>query len=289
MMKKRAMILLCSMAILSIMGVPRLSKAELSKEWKTVKVRVDTEGKKTELPEEWVTVDIRTEGKRAELLNGHYESSGCAKITQSEIETMLKMEKMETVTLQGISVKKLDMSKAKKLKTLVLDNCNTKSLNVTSNKKLRKIVIRNTKIKTLDLSQNKELTEVAVQNGEESCLTNLKTGECEEDTFFKYPEQSCKVKFAQNNKIKKLEYYSSDKLVDLSKLVSLKELYITKDTSAKVSKKWYKKNKKKLKVYSEGFLQKKLKEKKSKNMVLLKPTKDKDYSYGYRIWSDYSW
>lgn len=84
-------------------------------------------------------------------------------------------------------------------------------------------------------------------------MTNLKTGECEEDTFFKYPEQSCKVKFAQNNKIKKLEYYSSDKLVDLSKLVSLKELYIAKDTSAKVSKNGIRKIKRNLKYIAKAF------------------------------------
>ena len=67
------------------------------------------------------------------------------------------------------------------------------------------------------LFQNLELTEVAVQNGEESYLTNLKTGEVEEKTFFKFPEQSCKVKFAAKNKIKKLEYYAANKQIDLPK------------------------------------------------------------------------
>ena len=81
----------------------------------------------------------------------------------------------------------------------------------------------------------------------------------EEKTFFKFPEQSCKVKFAAKNKIKKLEYYAANKQIDLSQLTALREVSITKDTSVKVSKKWYKKTKKKLKVYSEGFLQKKLK------------------------------
>ena len=54
------------------------------------------------------------------------------------------------------------------------------------------------------------------------------------------------------------------------------------------SKKWYKKTKKKLKVYSEGFLQKKLKVKNSGNMITLKPTKSKDVSYGYKMMEDYS-
>ena len=67
------------------------------------------------------------------------------------------------------------------------------------------------------LFQNLELTEVAVQNGEESYLTNLKTGKMEEKTFFKFPEQSCKVKFAAKNKIKKLEYYAANKQIDLPK------------------------------------------------------------------------
>ena len=237
---------------------------------------------------EEVDVRVDNESKKAEVLNGLYENSGCVKLTQAEIEKMSKMEKMESITLQGISIEKLDMSKAKKLKTLVLDNCDTKSLKVTKNKKLTKIVIRNTKIKTLDLSQNKELTEVAVQNGEESYLTNLKTGEVEEKTFFKFPEQSCKVKFAAKNKIKKLEYYAANKSIDLSRLTALREVSITKDTSVKVSKKWYKKTKKKLKVYSEGFLQKKLKVKNSGNMITFKPTKSKDVSYGYEMMEDYS-
>ena len=163
-MKKRIMMLLGGLAVVSAIAISKPSMAAaVSKE--EVDVRVDNESKK------------------AEVLNGLYENSGCVKLTQAEIEKMSKMEKMESVTLQGISIEKLDMSKAKKLKTLVLDNCDTKSLKVTKNKKLTKIVIRNTKIKTLDLSQNKELTEVAVQNGEESYLTNLKTGEVEEKTF----------------------------------------------------------------------------------------------------------
>ena len=71
----------------------------------------------------------------------------------------------------------------------------------------------------------------------------------EEKTFFKFPEQSCKVKFAAKNKIKKLEYYAANKQINLSQLTALREVSITKDTSVKVSKKWYKKTKKKLKVY----------------------------------------
>ena len=268
-MKKRIMMLLGGLAVVSAIAISKPSMAAaVSKE--EVDVRVDNESKK------------------AEVLNGLYENSGCVKLTQAEIEKMSKMEKMESITLQGISIEKLDMSKAKKLKTLVLDNCDTKSLKVTKNKKLTKIVIRNTKIKTLDLSQNQELTEVAVQNGEESYLTNLKTGKMEEKTFFKFPEQSCKVKFAAKNKIKKLEYYAANKQIDLSQLTALRELSITKDTSVKVSKKWYKKTKKKLKVYSEGFLQKKLKVKNSGNMITLKPTKSKDVSYGYKMMEDYS-
>ena len=39
----------------------------------------------------------------------------------------------------------------------------------------------------------------------------------EEKTFFKFPEQSCKVKFAAKNKIKKLEYYAANKQIDLPK------------------------------------------------------------------------
>lgn len=197
-MKKSIMMLLGGLAVVSAIAISKPSMAAaVSKE--EVDVRVDNESKK------------------AEVLNGLYENSGCVKLTQAEIEKMSKMEKMESVTLQGISIEKLDMSKAKKLKTLVLDNCDTKSLKVTKNKKLTKIVIRNTKIKTLDLSQNQELTEVAVQNGEESYLTNLKTGKMEEKTFFKFPEQSCKVKFAAKNKIKKLEYYAANKQIDLPK------------------------------------------------------------------------
>ena len=49
----------------------------------------------------------------------------------------------------------------------------------------------------------------------------------------------------------------------------------------------YKKTKKKLKVYSEGFLQKKLKVKNSGNVITLKPTKSKDVSYGYGMMEDY--
>ena len=242
-MKKRIMMLLGGLAVVSAIAISKPSMAAaVSKE--EVDVRVDNESKK------------------AEVLNGLYENSGCVKLTQAEIEKMSKMEKMESVTLQGISIEKLDMSKAKKLKTLVLDNCDTKSLKVTKNKKLTKIVIRNTKIKTLDLSQNQELTEVAVQNGEESYLTN--------------------------NKIKKLEYYAANKQINLSQLTALREVSITKDTSVKVSKKWYKKTKKKLKVYSEGFLQKKLKVKNSGNMITFKPTKSKDVSYGYEMMEEYS-
>ena len=48
------------------------------------------------------------------------------------------------------------------------------------------------------------------------------------------------------------------------------------------------KTKKKLKVYSEGFLQKKLKMKNSGNVITLKPTKSKDVSYGYEMMEDYS-
>ena len=110
----------------------------------------------------------------------------------------------------------------------------------------------------------------------------------EEKTFFKFPEQSCKVKFAAKNKIKKLEYYAANKQINLSQLTALREVSITKDTSVKVSKKWYKITKKKLKVYSEGFLQKKLKVKNSGNVITLKPTKSKDVSYGYEMVEDYS-
>ena len=39
----------------------------------------------------------------------------------------------------------------------------------------------------------------------------------EEKTFFKFPEQSCKVKFAAKNKIKKLEYYAANKQIGLPK------------------------------------------------------------------------
>ena len=120
-MKKRIMMLLGGLAVVSAIAISKPSMAAaVSKE--EVDVRVDNESKK------------------AEVLNGLYENSGCVKLTQAEIEKMSKMEKMESVTLQGISIEKLDMSKAKKLKTLVLDNCDTKSLKVTKNKKLTKIV-----------------------------------------------------------------------------------------------------------------------------------------------------
>ena len=45
----------------------------------------------------------------------------------------------------------------------------------------------------------------------------LKNRENGRKDFFKFPEQSCKVKFAAKNKIKKLEYYAANKQIDLPK------------------------------------------------------------------------
>lgn len=223
-------------------------------------------------------------------------------------ENFFNAGKLENITIgQGSTTEStLDFSKASKLKSLRLlakdikgvkvsgrqlrditaKDIKAKKLNLAKCTKLKKVTIQNTGIKSLDLTKNKNLTEVAVQNGEECRLTDLKTGKTHEDTFFKSPEQGCKVRFAGKNKIKKLEYYTSDKLIDLTKLTSLKELHIAKGTAVKVSAAWYQNNKKKVKVYCEGFLQKKLKQTKSKNSVILKPTKVSDGSYGYDMLSD---
>ena len=70
-MKKSIMMLLGGLAVVSAIAISKPSMAETVSE-KEVDVRVDNESKK------------------AEVLNGLYENSGCVKLTQAEIEKKFK-------------------------------------------------------------------------------------------------------------------------------------------------------------------------------------------------------
>ncbi len=208
--------------------------------------------------------------------------AGGRTITQDKIEDLFPMDQIKELRIENADIQKISLSKAANLENLTIKNCDhLEKLDVKGAKRLKKIVVENTSVKKLDLTKNAKLKEVSVQFGSSCLLTDLKTGKNGKIPFFKWSEKACKIQFPKGNTITKLNYFTTDKEIDLSKCKKLKEIHISKNTRLKVQSQWYKTNGKRLVVYAEGFRQTKLNAKKSQNSTLLKATKFKDVSKGY--------
>lgn len=203
-------------------------------------------------------------------------------ITQDKIEGLFPMDQIKELSIENADIQKLSLSKAANLENLTIKNCDhLEKLDVKGAKRLKKLTVENTSVKRLDLTKNVKLREVSVQFGLSCVLTDLKTGKAGKIPFFKWCKKSCKIQFPKKNEIIKLNYFTTDKGIDLSKCKKLKEIHISKNTRIKVQSQWYKTNKKRLVVYAEGIRQAKLNAKKSKNTTLLGATKLEDESKGY--------
>lgn len=208
--------------------------------------------------------------------------AGGRTITQHKIEGLLPMDQIKELSIENADIQKISLSKATSLENLTIKNCaHLEKLDVKGAKRLKKITVENTSVKKLNLTRNAKLKEVSVQFGSSCVLTDLKTGKNGKIPFFKWSKKACKIQFPKGNKITKLNYFTTDKEIDLSRCKKLKEIHISKNTRLKVQSQWYKTNEKRLVVYAEGIRQTKLNAKKSKNSALLKATKLKDASKGY--------
>lgn len=208
--------------------------------------------------------------------------AGGRKISQSKIEQLLPLDQIKELSIENADIQKLSLSKDANLENLTIKNCDhLEKLDVKGAKRLKKLTVENTSVKRLDLTKNVKLREVSVQFGLSCVLTDLKTGKAGKIPFFKWCKKSCKLQFPKKNEIIKLNYFTTDKGIDLSKCKKLKEIHISKNTRIKVQSQWYKTNKKRLVVYAEGIRQAKLNAKKSKNTTLLGATKLEDESKGY--------
>lgn len=219
--------------------------------------------------------------KNAKLTSVVLEADG-RKVSKNEIERLFPLKQIKELCIENVDIQELSLSQAAKLKELTVRKCSSlKKIGVSNNKKLEKIIVENTSVRKLNLKKNVNLREVSVQFGYSCVQTDLATGKMGKVVFFKWSKRNCGIQFPKNNNITKLSYFTTDKALDISSCKKLKEIHISKNTKIKVLSRWYQKNKKKLTVYAEGFLQKKLNVQRTKKAVLLKATKVKDVGKGF--------
>ncbi len=183
------------------------------------------------------------------------------KVSWNEIESLLPLKQIKILRIENVDIQQIFLSKASELQSLTIRNCLS--------------------LKKLDLTKNMKLKEVSVLFGYSCALRDCTTGKIGRTPFFLWSENSCKIRFPKNNQIKKLNYFTKDKELDISRCKKLREAHISKDIRLRTLRQWYKKNKRKLVVYAQGFRQKKLNVRKKKNAVLLKATKWEDVNKGY--------
>lgn len=204
------------------------------------------------------------------------------KITQDEIERLIPIAQIKELCIENADIQKLSLSKAAKLRTLTVKKCkNLKTLNISKNQKLEKITVENTSLRKIDLTNNEKLKELSVQFGSACVLTDLVTGKTGKIPFFKWSDHACKIQFPKKNRIVKINYFTTDKKLDITRCKKVKEIHVSRRTKIKAEGAWYKKNRKNLVVYAQGFRQKKLKVRKDKNNVLLQAVKVRDTNKGY--------
>lgn len=208
--------------------------------------------------------------------------AGGRKISQKQIEQLFPLDQIKELRIENADIQKISLSKAANLESLIIKNCtHLEKMDVKGAKRLEKVTMENTSVRKLNLTQNVKLKEVSVQFGSSCVLTDLKTGKAGKIPFFKWSKSACKIQFPKRNAIAKLNYFTTDKKINLTRCKKLKEIHISKNTRLKVQNQWYKTNKRRLVVYVEGIRQTKLNAKKSKNSILLRVTKLKDAGKGY--------
>ncbi len=193
--------------------------------------------------------------------------------------SLSKNRKIRELILEDVPLKTLDVCQAKELDTLEIYRCGMKKLKLSSNRRLKNFLIDNTKISRLDLSKNTKLKEVTIRSGEAYTWVNSWTKE-EYVTGFHYANSnvSCKLTLPKKNNIQELTFFMKNKQLDISHCTKIKELNISKKTKIITRKSWFQKNSKKVKIYVEGVLQKKMKQKNARRgkYVRLSATKKKE-------------
>lgn len=218
------------------------------------------------------------------------ESFSSPECDWKKVEDVFFSENLEEFHIIAINnLKSINISTLmKNLKVLEMQHCaKLTKVNVAKAPNLQKISIRNTPIKKLDLTKNTKMEEVQILFGDwYNCYRSSSKNIKYKIQFFKNAKYDCKIKFASKNNIKKLEYFAKRKELDITQLKKLKTISVPQSMKVKTTKKWYQKNKKTLKFFGDGEIQKKLKKYTQKQMIKLQAVKDKNGKYVSNYYDD---
>lgn len=185
-----------------------------------------------------------------------------------KVAQFVPLEQLIYLGLKNVGAEKIDIKSAVNLRTLRIseeeESEDGVTLNLSSNRKLKKLELFNVPVKKLDLRKNKKLTELSVKSGEHRWGDKYGYSASQKQRFEYYVPtytHQCKLQFPAKNNIKFLEFFTSDREIDLTQLTKLEELHLLKRTRAKVkikqAKTWYnKKNWSLLFVKSGQFVNK---------------------------------
>lgn len=208
--------------------------------------------------------------------------AGGRKISQNQLKKIIELNKLKELSIENADIQEISLSQAVKLEILTIKNCmHLERLDVKGAKKLKKIIVENAPVKKLNLEKNKKLQEVSVQSGLSCVLFDFTKQEAGKVPVFPWSDYECKIQFPKKNRIVKLNYFTTDNEIDVSRCRNLKEVHMLKYCKIKTENQWYKKNGKKLVIYADGIRQKKLSVKRNKNIVLLRARKVKDKNMEY--------
>lgn len=166
-------------------------------------------------------------------------------ISNTKLETLdLNSKKLEqlympqkgsysSITIDNASLKKLDLSGGCKLKELYIRNVPLNKLDLLHSKDLKTLTLNNTPIKKLNLTNNTKLKELEVVPGPSCLLKDLMTGKISTIEFYIHKEYSTKIVFPKKNHITKLIYYTTDKMLDISRCKVLKQINVSGSTKLK--------------------------------------------------------
>ena len=204
-------------------------------------------------------------------------------VSWEEIEKFFPLSQVEYFELENApKITKITLPSTDKLKTFIVKKCEkVQEIDIKKAKKLKRFSVENTDVKKIDLSKNCELTRLEVHSGEKGYWQQLRTDEWQDDYAFMPTKNKCKIIFPKKNKISTLSCYTADKQLDIRSCKKLKKLYVSQKTKIKCDTKWYKKNRKKLKLYADSFLQNKPKKTIKKKTTILKLHEVYDANYRF--------
>lgn len=182
-----------------------------------------------------------------ELLTGSFKNNanlkkiwiGCSKAGQKGYEniredftvsqlTYLHLENIAADTMNGGEIRELQI-----LRIVMPEGSNRRlpTLNLSKNTKLKELELVNAIPGKLDLRQNRKLESVKVYSGK------IKSGQ---DYKYYLPgkNQKCKISFAKKNRIHTFYYFTSDKIIDLTRLKKLEDFQTLKSIKVKVKSSW---------------------------------------------------